>query len=101
MAALSLPPDVRERHVYLIGATRQGKSGLMESMMFDDINAGHGVGFIDPHGASAEKVVTLLSEWRERDLVYINAADKDRPVSFNPLSDIPKEPLNKGGLDCI
>src|SRR4051812_23404256 len=90
MNLADLPPDVRARHLYIVGMTGQGKSGLMESMMFRDIEEGHGVGFIDPHGESAKKIAQLIPEWRKRDLVFLNAEDKELPVQYNPLSDISK-----------
>ncbi|MEK7170525.1 MAG: DUF87 domain-containing protein, partial [Patescibacteria group bacterium] len=43
----------RSRHMYVIGKTGMGKSTLLENMAIQDIQNGHGVCFIDPHGKTA------------------------------------------------
>jgi len=40
----------RHRHVYLIGMTGTGKTGLLLNMMHADLMAGAGFCFVDPHG---------------------------------------------------
>jgi type IV secretory pathway VirB4 component len=47
--------DDRRRHIYVIGKTGMGKTVLLENMAIQDILAGRGVGFIDPHGEAAEE----------------------------------------------
>ena len=42
--------DDRRRHVYVVGKTGMGKTELLENMVIQDIQAGKGVGFVDPHG---------------------------------------------------
>ena len=37
-------------HINVLGRTRTGKSTLMHNMIHQDIQAGKGVGLIDPHG---------------------------------------------------
>ena len=50
--------DDRRRHIYVVGKTGMGKTALLENMAIQDIQAGRGVGFIDPHGEAAEKNLT-------------------------------------------
>lgn len=80
---------IRERdragHVYVIGKTGTGKSTLLLNMAVADITEGHGVGLIDPHGDLAEAVLDRIPASRINDVIYINAADLDHPVAFNPL----------------
>ena len=59
---IRLTTDDRRRHLYVIGASGVGKSTLLESMALDDIYAGRGVAFIDPHGQSAERIADCISE---------------------------------------
>jgi DNA helicase HerA-like ATPase len=40
----------RARGVYVIGGSGSGKSEFLKSMALRDIEAGHGLCFIDPHG---------------------------------------------------
>lgn len=80
---------IRERdragHVYVIGKTGTGKSTLLLNMVVADIHAGGGVGLVDPHGDLAEAVLDRIPASRIDDVIYINAADLDYPVAFNPL----------------
>ncbi len=77
--------DDRRKHMYLIGKTGMGKSTTLENMIIDDIHKGYGVGFVDPHGDTAEKILDYIPSNRVNDIVYINPADADFPVAFNIL----------------
>ncbi|MEK9130827.1 MAG: type IV secretion system DNA-binding domain-containing protein, partial [Patescibacteria group bacterium] len=77
--------DDRRRHMYLIGKTGVGKTTLLENMVLADIYLGHGLGLVDPHGDFAEKIIDYIPEHRINDVVYVNPADMDWPVSFNIL----------------
>jgi len=78
----------RSKHVYVIGKTGMGKSTLLENMAVQDIKSGAGLAFIDPHGASAEKLLDYIPEERVNDTLYFAPFDIDHPVSFNILEDI-------------
>jgi hypothetical protein len=90
----------RRAHLYLIGKTGCGKSTLMETMMLQDMAAGHGFGLLDPHGDLLERVLAKLPERRRNDLIYFNVPDRVHPLGFNPLESIPadKRPLAASGL---
>ncbi|OGH83717.1 MAG: hypothetical protein A2261_03525, partial [Candidatus Magasanikbacteria bacterium RIFOXYA2_FULL_44_8] len=83
--------DDRRRHVYVIGKTGMGKTTLMENMILNDIYAGHGVGYVDPHGDTAEKLLDYIPPHRINDVVYFNPADIDYPIGFNILETIRPE----------
>ena len=72
--------DDRRRHVYIVGKTGMGKTAMMENMAIQDIQAGHGVGFIDPHGEAAERLLDFIPSERVNDVVYFNPADLDFPL---------------------
>jgi hypothetical protein len=80
--------DDRRRHVYVIGKTGMGKTTLIENMVIQDIQNGHGVAFVDPHGDSVEKVLNFIPANRINDVVYFNPADIDYPIAFNPLESV-------------
>jgi hypothetical protein len=61
-----------------------GKSTLLESMALDDIRAGHGVAFIDPHGQSAENIADCIPVERTQDVLYVEY-DPEHPIGFNVL----------------
>ncbi len=75
----------RSRHVYIIGQTGAGKSGLLELMALSDIFHNQGYCIIDPHGDFAIDNLRFVPESRIKDVVYFNPADKEFPIAFNPL----------------
>lgn len=77
--------DDRGRHLYIIGQTGVGKSGLLELLTLSDIYSENGFAVIDPHGDYAQHVIDSIPAHRIDDVVYFNPADRDFPVGFNPL----------------
>lgn len=75
----------RSRHVYIIGQTGAGKSGLLELFALSDVFYNQGYCIIDPHGDFAINNLRFVPESRINDVVYFNPADVEHPVAFNPL----------------
>lgn len=75
----------RSRHVYIIGQTGAGKSGMLELLALSDIFYNQGYCIIDPHGDFAIDNLKFVPESRIKDVVYFNPADTAYPVAFNPL----------------
>jgi hypothetical protein len=86
-----LDSEERRRHLYVIGQTGTGKSTLFLNLIQQDLVAGEGLALLDPHGDLAEAVLAHIPKSRANDLVYINPADIDRPIGFNPLSCVPHD----------
>ncbi|MEI8338210.1 MAG: type IV secretion system DNA-binding domain-containing protein, partial [bacterium] len=78
----------RSRHTYVIGKTGMGKSTLLENLAIQDIQAGRGISFIDPHGKTAELLLEYVPKERVKDVIYFAPFDLDNPISFNLLEDI-------------
>ncbi|MCH7530070.1 type IV secretion system DNA-binding domain-containing protein [Patescibacteria group bacterium] len=78
----------RNKHMYIIGKTGMGKSTLLENMAIQDIQNGEGLAFIDPHGASAEKLLDYIPEERIKDVLYFAPFDMEHPVAFNVMEDV-------------
>lgn len=78
----------RNKHMYIIGKTGMGKSTLLENMAIQDIQNGEGLAFIDPHGASAEKLLDYIPEDRIKDVIYFAPFDMEHPVAFNVMEDV-------------
>lgn len=78
----------RGKHIYVIGKTGMGKSTLLENMAIQDIQNGEGIAFIDPHGATAEKLLDFIPHERIKDVVYFAPFDTDFPVGFNVMEDV-------------
>lgn len=83
--------DDRRRHMYVIGKTGMGKTNLLENLAIQDIQKGHGIAFIDPHGDSAEKLIKAIPSHRINDVVYLNPADQDYPIAFNVMEKVGPE----------
>ncbi|MCC6947004.1 MAG: type IV secretion system DNA-binding domain-containing protein [Bradyrhizobiaceae bacterium] len=86
---IALSREERARHVYIVGKSGSGKSTVLFNLAMHDISAGEGVCVIDPHGDLAEAVIDALPPSRTNDLCYLNVADVDFPVGFNPLARVP------------
>ncbi len=78
--------DDRRRHMYVIGKTGMGKSTLLENMVCSDIQAGKGLAVIDPHGDLIEAVLKFVPAHRTNDVILVEPADREFPISFNMLS---------------
>lgn len=80
-----LPRTDRGRHLYIIGQTGVGKSGLLELLTISDIFSPYGFAVIDPHGDYALNVLKRIPADRANDVIYFNPADTDFPIAFNPM----------------
>lgn len=97
---IMLAPEERRRHLYILGQTGTGKSTLLLNLIAQDLAAGQGLAVLDPHGDLAEAVLLHVPRNRTNDLVYLNPADSERPIGFNPLSRVPDDlkPIVADGL---
>ncbi len=80
-----LPRSDRGRHLYIIGQTGVGKSGLLELLTISDIYSPFGFAVIDPHGDYALNILKRIPADRVDDVIYFNPADTDFPIAFNPM----------------
>lgn len=86
-----LSPDTRARHLYLIGKTRTGKTTLIQNLITQDLRAGHGLCFLDPHGDAALELLGNVPAERVKDVIYFDPMRADAPA-FNPLR-LPQPPF--------
>lgn len=80
----------RRRHLYVVGKSGSGKSKLLELLIREDIDAGHGVGVLDPHGDLVDNVLKLVPQHRIKDVVLFDPSDLEFPAAFNPLEQVPE-----------
>lgn len=80
-----MPRGDRGRHLYIIGQTGVGKSGLLELLTISDIYSKYGFAVIDPHGDYAIHTLERIPPERLQDVIYFNPADTDFPIAFNPM----------------
>lgn len=81
----------RHLYIYIVGKSGSGKSTLLFNLAMLDILAGQGVAVIDPHGDLAEAIADCIPRSRINEICYLNVADLERPVGFNPLANVPPE----------
>jgi hypothetical protein len=75
----------RLRHIWSVGKTGTGKSTMMANMIIDDFKKDRGVAYIDPHGDTCDILLDYIPRHRINDTIYFNPADKDFPITINPL----------------
>ena len=78
-----LDDDNRRRHMYVIGQTGMGKSVFLENIAYQDMMAGRGFAFIDPHGDAVEALLQRVPRERIDDVIYFDPADIEHPVGMN------------------
>lgn len=86
-----LSRDDRRRHLHVIGKTGTGKSTLLLSLILSDLRHGRGLAFLDPHGDTAKAVIANTPRHRISDLIYLDPADLEHPIGFNPLFNIHRD----------
>lgn len=91
----------RGRHVYIIGQTGTGKSGLLELFALSDIFHNQGYAIIDPHGDFAINNLRFVPPSRVNDVIYFNPADTAFPVGFNPMEVIDPNMKNNISSEVI
>jgi len=82
---IGLTSNERERHMYVIGGTGNGKTTLLKYQIVQDILEGRGLAVVDPHGDLAEEILGYIPPERIKDVIYINPDDLSRPVGINLL----------------
>lgn len=75
----------RRRHMYVIGQTGTGKTTLLRSLILEDMQAGHGLCVVDPHGDLFLDLVGRIPPHRREDVVLLDPTDADFPVGLNLL----------------
>ena len=80
-----LSHDDRRQHLYAIGKSGTGKTTLLRNFILQDIEAGRGIGVIDPHGDLATELLDCIPRHRIEETTYFNPADVEFPIGLNPL----------------
>lgn len=92
---IRMTPADRLRHLYVIGQTGTGKTTLLKNMIVEDIKAGKGVCFIDPHGSDVQDILANIPKERIEDVIYFDPSYSKRPFALNMLEYDPEHPEQK------
>ncbi|MDE2498577.1 MAG: ATP-binding protein [Alphaproteobacteria bacterium] len=92
-------PD-RLSHMYVVGKTGVGKSTLLETLAWQDFEAGRGFALVDPHGDLVEELARRIEATNPERLVYLDATNPWQPFGYNPLRRVREDkiPLAVSGL---
>lgn len=82
---IGLTAAERERHIYIVGGTGNGKTTMITYAITQDIAAGKGLAVIDPHGDLAETILDHIPQERIQDVIYLNPDDLQHPIAINLL----------------
>ena len=69
---LAIPYKIRDRHIFIAGKTRHGKTTVMHSMILQDIANGAGVCLIDPKGDFANALIHEIPKHRKKDAIWLD-----------------------------
>lgn len=105
---LFVSPQVRAKHLYLIGGTGMGKTSLIEHFIRQDVAQGQGFCVIEPHGDLCENLIRFLASlWARQDrkgkieiarrTIIIEPFNLNAIISFNPL----EVPENAPVYPCV
>lgn len=81
---IDIDPVDRLKHVYVLGKTGSGKTNLLMNLVRQDIEAGHGVAVIDPHGPLVDHALRHVGD-RVNEVTLLDFSDPDYLPKLNPL----------------
>jgi Helicase HerA, central domain len=80
-----VPESLFARHFVLLGRTGSGKSTELVALAADDLRAGRGFTFIDPHGDAVARLLDAVPPEQAHRVHLLELAEKDHPRAFNPI----------------
>ena len=90
-SVVSIPEDVRRKHMAIFGKSGVGKTTLMRNMILADLHAGAGLTVIDPHGSLIDDILNVIPRNRTNDVIYLNPAHPERVVGINVLESVGRD----------
>ncbi|MES2971467.1 MAG: TraM recognition domain-containing protein [Patescibacteria group bacterium] len=82
---IGLTAAERERHIYMIGGTGNGKTTMLMGSIVQDMHSGKGLAVVDPHGDLTKTLLEHVPPERMQDVIYFDPDDVDFPVVVNLL----------------
>jgi hypothetical protein len=83
---VSLPPELRMRHMHVVGASGTGKSTFLLDLLTQTVESGAGLALLDPHGDLVDELLLRIPENRIEDVIILDPSDTEFPVGFNLLA---------------
>lgn len=86
VSSVHLSLELRLNHCHILGGTGSGKSTLLGQLALQDIQKGHGIAVIDPHGDLIDALLPHVPKERLDDVILFDPSDSEYAIGFNPLS---------------
>ena len=81
---IALSPEARQHHLYVIGQTRTGKTTLLLNIAHQDLEDKEaGLCLLDLHGDVSLDLLERIPRGRERDVIFWDATDTEKPIGLN------------------
>ncbi len=80
---VTLDGEPRTQGLYVVGLQGTGKSTLLLNLIHQDMEAGHGLCLLDPHGDLVRDVLARVPPERQQDVLYLNPLDYEHPFGLN------------------
>src|SRR5688572_14793009 len=88
--------DIERRSgLYVLGIQGSGKTTLLKNLIFQDIQNGHGVFFLDPHGDAIDDLLQRIPKEREQDVYLVDPTDDTHTFGINLFSCLDSESLRE------
>ena len=82
---VGVPAELFLRHAAFIGRTGSGKSTELVALAADDLRAGRGFTFIDPHGDAIARLLDAVPASQVERVHLLELGERSRPRAFNPI----------------
>src|SRR4030095_3674892 len=86
----------RRSGLYILGRPRSGKTTLIKKIIAQDIENGHGVFFLDPHGDAIEALLTRIPAKHGDDVFVIDPTKETYAFGMNLLACSDPSSLTQG-----
>src|SRR5207247_11480879 len=87
-SVVSIPGDVRRKHMAIFGKSGVGKTTLLRNMVLADLHSGNGLTVVDPHGSLVQELLECIPRHRTNDVIYLNPAHPERVIGLNVLQSV-------------
>ncbi len=93
---IELPLESRMQGMYVLGRAGMGKTNFLLSLIRQDMDAGHGVCVLDPHGDLFLDSLACVPPEREGDVLLLDLQDTGYPFAFDLFAGV--NPLDPSSL---
>ena len=101
MQPVYINDTLRKISTHIVGRPGTGKTTTMEHMVLQDIEAGRGLAFIDPHGDSVKRLLHLIPENKTESTIYLDFGDPDWVPLWNPLVLLSGQSIGRTADDLV